>query len=47
MRISQEKFEVKKKRKKKRKIKKEGKRVNRKHEMLVQKSDCSCIEHKI
>ena len=26
---------------------KEGKRENGKHEMLVQKSDCSFVEHKI
>ena len=26
---------------------KEGMSKNGKHEMLVQKSDCSCVEHKI
>ena len=41
MRISQKKYEE----KKKIKNKKKGKRENEKHEMLVLKSDYSCVEH--
>ena len=47
MRISQKKIWSKKEKEKGEKNRKKGKREIEKHEILVQKSDCSCAEHKI